>query len=80
MKILRGLRLGNLRKVWEKQEVQKKWDSIIWVQKIVNKKKVGYIFVFYFDIYMYRYNDFICKYYCREYKMRIFFFYKYVNK
>ncbi|XP_011433871.1 60S ribosomal protein L14-like [Crassostrea angulata] len=39
MKIPRGLRPGNLRKAWEKQEVQKKWDSTTWAQKIANKKK-----------------------------------------
>lgn len=80
MKIPRGLRPGNLRKAWEKQEVQKKWDSTTWAQKIANKKKVGYTFVLHFDIDMYRYNGFTCKYYCREHKMRIFSSYKHVNK
>lgn len=46
MKIPRGLRPGNLRKAWEKQEVQKKWDSTTWAQKIANKKKVGYLLYF----------------------------------
>ncbi|XP_022338046.2 large ribosomal subunit protein eL14-like [Crassostrea virginica] len=39
MKISRGLRPGNLAKAWEKQEVQKKWDSTTWAKKIANKKK-----------------------------------------
>lgn len=80
MKIPRGLRPGNLRKAWEKQEVQKKWDSTTWAQKIANKKKVGYTFVLQFDIHMYRYNGFTCKYHCREHKMRIFSSDKHVNK
>jgi large subunit ribosomal protein L14e len=40
MKIARGLRPGNLAKAWEKQEVQKKWESTTWAKKIANKEKV----------------------------------------
>lgn len=39
MKIPRGLRPGHLGKAWEKQEIQKKWDSTTWAKKIANKKK-----------------------------------------
>ena len=40
MTIPRGLRPGNLAKAWEKQEVQKNWESTTWAKKIANKKKV----------------------------------------
>ncbi|WP_411017611.1 60S ribosomal protein L14, partial [Salmonella sp. s51090] len=39
IRIPHSARSGTVRKAWEKEEVQKKWEATVWAQKIAAKKR-----------------------------------------
>ncbi|XP_033105107.1 60S ribosomal protein L14-like [Anneissia japonica] len=39
VKIPHSARTGTVKKAWDKEEVQKKWEATVWAQKIAAKKR-----------------------------------------